>query len=83
MDALPDRLDWTTFRVNENPQDLEEAGEVGMKVDSEEGEMEVYGLSDATNAKNKVIWPDTTLTRDDHGYLTAGIMGTQLNTTQN
>jgi hypothetical protein len=34
LDALADRLDWTSFRVNETPRDLEEAREEGMEVDS-------------------------------------------------
>jgi hypothetical protein len=65
------------------PKDLEEAREVGLEVDSEEGEMEAEGRADATTAMNKVIWPETSLTQDDHGARTAGIMGTQLKTVQN
>jgi hypothetical protein len=65
------------------PKDLEEAREVGLEVDSEEEEMEEEGRADVTTAMNKVTWPETSLTQDDHGALTAEIMGMQLKTAQN
>jgi hypothetical protein len=39
MDALTDRLDRTTFRVNETPQGLEEVEEVELEETLEEEEM--------------------------------------------
>ena len=37
LGTLAERLDWTMFRVNETPQDLEDAREVELEVGLEEG----------------------------------------------
>jgi hypothetical protein len=58
------------------PKDLKEAREMGLEVDLEEGEMEAESRDDATTSKNKVIWPNTGLTQDNHGAHTVGIIGT-------
>jgi hypothetical protein len=42
--------------------------------------MEVEGQSNVTILMNKVTCPETSLTQDGHGALTARIMGMQLNT---
>ena len=64
-------------------KELEEAREVGLEVDLEEGEIEEEGQDDVKTTTNKVIFPKTSLTWDDHGALIASIMGTQLKTAQN
>ena len=45
--------------------------------------MEIEGRADVTTTTDKVTWPKTSLTQDDHGSLTAGIMGTQLKIVHN
>jgi hypothetical protein len=62
------------------PKELEEVREVGLKVDSKEGEMEAEGRANITTAKNKVTYRETSLTQYSHGSLTKGIMGMQLKT---
>jgi hypothetical protein len=45
-----------------SPKDLEEAREVGLEVDLEEGEIEEEGQDDVKTTTNKVIFPKTSLT---------------------
>ena len=65
------------------PKDLEEAREVGLEADSEEGDIEVDSQAYVKNSIKKVIWPETSLTQDDHDVLTAGTMAMQQNTAWN
>jgi hypothetical protein len=82
LDALVDRLDRTSFRVNETPQGPEEVEEVELEETSEEEELGEEDQVDATNVMRKVTWLGIFLIRGNHGALTAEPMGMQLKTSQ-
>jgi hypothetical protein len=65
------------------PKDLEEAGEVGVEVDSEEEEMGEEGQEYVTTVMNKVTWLEASLTQDLHGALSAELTSMQPKTTDN
>jgi hypothetical protein len=82
LDVLVDRLDQTAFRVNETPQGPRRGPGSGGGGGFRGGRNGGRGPGDVTIVMNKDTWPETILTRDDHGVHTAELMFTQLKISQ-
>ena len=80
LDALADRLDRTTFRVNETPQGLGRGQGGGVRGDFRGGRIGEEDQVDDTTLMSKAIWLEIVLIRGSHGALTVEPMGMQLKT---